>query len=178
MHQPIRLLILVAFVTFAAILPALFVTQAQAQDKDEDVVIVAIDGLVFEEPNDRSRVLVLDSPDVIRKKVKSAVTDSDPEVRYDREHKAGISNLLEIMAACTGRSTDDLVEEYGSGGYGRFKEAVAEAVIAELAPLRSAYEQLDDAEVARLMQKGALDARTKAEGYQNEIRKLTGLNPI
>jgi tryptophanyl-tRNA synthetase len=130
------------------------------------------------DPNERSRVLVLDSPDVIRKKIKSAVTDSDPEVRYDSEHKAGISNLLEIMAACTGGSIDDLVDEYATGGYGRFKEAVAEAVIGELAPLRSAYRQLDDAEVARLMQKGALDARTKAEAYQNEIRKLTGLNPV
>ena len=92
------------------------------------------------DPNERSRVLVLDSPDVIRKKIKSAVTDSDPEVRYDPEHKAGISNLLEIMAACTGQSIDALVAEYGSGGYGRFKEVVAEAVIAELAPLRSAYQ--------------------------------------
>ncbi len=56
-----------------------------------------------------------------------------------------------------------------------FKEAVAEAVIAKLAPVRSAYRDLDDREVARLMQKGALDARTRAEGYQREIRRMTGL---
>jgi tryptophanyl-tRNA synthetase len=126
-------------------------------------------------PNEKSRVLILDSPDVIRKKIKSAVTDSDPTVAYDWNAKPGISNLLEIMSGCTGTSVDDLAAEYESSGYGVFKEAVAEAVIARLAPIRSAYQQLDDREVARVMQKGALDARTRAEGFQNEIRKLTGL---
>ena len=128
------------------------------------------------DPNDKSRIDLLDSPDEIRKKIMSAVTDSDPTVRYDRAEKPGISNLLEIMAATTGRSIDDLVAEYGDGGYGAFKEAVAEAVIAELAPIRAAYEQLDDDEVARILQRGALDARTRAEGYQQEVRSAVGLN--
>ena len=128
------------------------------------------------DPNDKSRIDLLDSPDEIRKKIMSAVTDSDPTVRYDRAEKPGISNLLEIMAATTGRSIDDLVVEYGDGGYGAFKEAVAEAVIAELAPIRAAYEQLDDDEVARILQRGALDARTRAEGYQQEVRSAVGLN--
>ena len=57
-----------------------------------------------------------------------AVTDSDPVVRYDTDAKPGISNLLEIMAACTGRSIDSLVDDYGDGGYGAFKTAVAESV--------------------------------------------------
>ncbi len=126
--------------------------------------------------NPRSRIGITDSPEEIRKKVKSAVTDSDPDVRYDWDDKPGISNLLEIMADCTGDSIDDLVAEYASSGYGRFKEAVAEAIVAELAPGRSRYSELDDAEVARLMQKGALDARTKAEGYQQLVRKAVGLN--
>jgi len=126
-------------------------------------------------PNEKSRVLILDSPDMIRKKIKSAVTDSEPTVRYDWNAKPGISNLLEIMSGCTGRSIDDLAAEYETAGYGTFKEAVAESVAAKLAPVRSAYQSLDDAEVARLMQKGALDARTRAEGFQQEIRKVTGL---
>jgi tryptophanyl-tRNA synthetase len=130
------------------------------------------------DPNPRSRILIVDSPDDIRKKVKSAVTDSDPDVRYDAEEKAGISNLLEIMADCTGRTIDSLVDEYGSGGYGRFKEAVAEAIVAELAPVRARYNELDDQEVARLMQKGALDARTAAEGYQQEVRRVIGLDRV
>lgn len=128
------------------------------------------------DPNDKSRIDLLDSPDTIRKKIMSAVTDSEPTVRYDPAEKPGISNLLEIMSACTGRSIDDLVGEYGDGGYGAFKEAVAEAVIAELAPIRAAYESLDDAEVARILQRGALDARTRAEGYQQEVRDAVGLH--
>ena len=128
------------------------------------------------DPNDKSRIDLLDSPDEIRKKIMSAVTDSEPTVRYDRAEKPGISNLLEIMSACTGRSIDDLAAEYRDGGYGVFKEAVAEAVIAELAPIRAAYEHLDDDDVARILQRGALDARTKAEAYQQEVRDATGLH--
>lgn len=130
------------------------------------------------DPNEKSRVLILDHPDVVRKKIKSAMTDSDPEVKFDRENKPGISNLLEIMATCTGSSIDNLVDEYRNAGYGRFKEAVAEAVIAELAPIRSAYQQLDDDEVARVMRRGALDARTRAEGFQQTVRNATGLAPV
>ncbi|MBT8197373.1 MAG: tryptophan--tRNA ligase [Acidimicrobiia bacterium] len=128
------------------------------------------------DPNEKSRVLILDSPDVIQKKIKSAVTDSDPDVRLDWDEKPGISNLLEIMSGCTGRSIDDLVAEYGDKGYGVFKQAVADAVVAELASVRAAYKALDDAEVSRLMTKGALDARQRAEGFQQEIRKVTGLS--
>jgi tryptophanyl-tRNA synthetase len=126
-------------------------------------------------PNEKSRVLILDSPDMIRKKIKSAVTDSEPTVRYDWNAKPGISNLLEIMSGCTGRPIDDHAAEFETAGYGAFKEAVAESVAAKLAPVRSAYQSLDDGEVARLMQKGALDARTRAEGFQQEIRRVTGL---
>ncbi len=130
------------------------------------------------DPNVRSRIAITDSPDDIRKKVRSAVTDSDPDVRYDWDAKPGISNLLEIMADCTGETIDDLVGEYATTGYGRFKETVAEAIVTELAPVRSRFNDLDDAEVARIMQKGALDARTKAEGYQNIVRKAVGLNAV
>jgi tryptophanyl-tRNA synthetase len=128
--------------------------------------------------NEKSRINVLDTPDEIRKKIRSAVTDSDPTVRYGVATKPGVSNLLDIMSACTGRSIDDLVAEYADGGYGRFKEAVAEAVIAELAPIRSAYQALDDDEVARVLQKGALDARVAAEGYQQQIREIVGLGRV
>lgn len=127
------------------------------------------------DPNLKSRVLVLDSPEVIRKKLRSAVTDSDPDVRYDWTAKPGVSNLLEIFSACTGRTIDDLESEYQSSGYGVFKDAVADAVIAELAPVREAYDALDDAEVAALMAEGAARARELAEGYQAEVRRVTGL---
>jgi tryptophanyl-tRNA synthetase len=128
------------------------------------------------DPNPKSRIDLLDSPDEIRRKIMNAVTDSEPTVRYDPVEKPGISNLLEIMSACTGRSIDDLVDQCGDGGYGAFKEAVAEAVIAELAPIRAAYENLDDDDVARVLQRGALDARTRAEGFQQEVRDAVGLH--
>ena len=130
------------------------------------------------EENQKSRIFIIDSPDDIRKKIKSAVTDSDPDVRHDWDAKPGVSNLLEIMADCTGRTIDDLVAEFGSGGYGRFKEAVAEAVVTELAPVRARYRDLELADVARLMQRGALDARTQAEGYQQEVRRAIGLDRV
>jgi len=127
------------------------------------------------DPDEASRILVLDDPDTIRKRLKRAVTDSATDVHYDRASKPGVSNLIEIMSLFTGAAIEAIEAEYGTGGYGNFKDAVAESVIAGLAPLRSSYQQMDDTEVARLMQRGALDARTKAEGFQQAIRKRVGL---
>ena len=128
------------------------------------------------DPDESSRILILDDPDTIRKRLKRAVTDSETEVRYDWAKKPGISNLIEIMSLFTDASVASIEADYGSGGYGKFKEAVAEAVVAGLAPLRSNYEEMDDAEVARLMQRGALDARTRAEGFQQAVRRRVGLS--
>jgi tryptophanyl-tRNA synthetase len=128
--------------------------------------------------NVRSRVGIVDSPDVIVKRIKSAVTDSEPTVRYDPEHKAGISNLLEIMAACTGRTIDDLVAEYADGGYGTFKLAVADALVETLAPIRERYESLEDGDVAKLLAEGAGRARVQAEEYQREVRAAVGIDHV
>ena len=128
--------------------------------------------------NPRSRINLLDPPDEIRAKIRSAVTDSEPIVRFDPEEKPGISNLLDIMSACTGRTVEDLAGEFADGGYGTFKDAVAESVATELAPVRSRYDALDDVEVARVLQKGALDARAQAEGYQQEVRRAVGIDRI
>jgi tryptophanyl-tRNA synthetase len=128
------------------------------------------------DPDESSRILILDDPDTIRKRLKRAVTDSETEVRYDWANKPGVSNLIEIMSLFTDASVASIEADYGSGGYGKFKEAVAEAVVAGLAPLRSNYEEMDDAEVARLMQRGALDARTRAEGFQQAVRRRVGLS--
>ncbi len=127
------------------------------------------------DPNEASRINILDGPDDIRRKVSRAVTDSGSEVRHDPEGKAGISNLIEILALFTDHSIAEIEAEYGDGGYGKFKEAVAESVIESLAPIRRAYQGLDDAEVDRIMQKGALDARQMAEGYQQAVRRRIGL---
>lgn len=127
------------------------------------------------DPDESSRILILDDPDTIRKRLKRAVTDSETEVRYDWAEKPGVSNLIEIMSLFTGASVESIEAEFGGGGYGKFKDAVADSVVAGLAPIRSNYQDMDDAEVARLMQRGALDARTRAEGFQQAVRKRVGL---
>jgi len=127
-----------------------------------------------EDPN--TRVLLLDEPDTIRNRFKAAVTDSEREVHYDREKKPGVSNLLDILSLFTRRSIDDLVEEYHNTPYGHLKLTVAEAVVEGLSPIRSAFKALDDEEVTRVMVKGALDARTRAEGEMASVRKKLGFD--
>ena len=127
------------------------------------------------DPSPKSYVLLSDGTDQIVKKIKSAVTDTGTEVAFDRENKAGISNLLEMFSFFSGRSVDDLVAEYGSGGYGVFKVAVAEAVAEGIKPIREAYEGLSDAEVARVMTSSAQRARDMADGTIAMVREATGL---
>lgn len=127
------------------------------------------------DPDESSRILVFDEPDTIVKKFRRAVTDSGSEVAYDVAGKPGISNLLVILSLFTDRSIDDLVEEYNAMQYGSFKQLVADAVVEGLTPIRTSYKNLDDVEVARLMTKGALDARMRAEAEMVGVRRLVGL---
>ena len=93
------------------------------------------------DPNQASTVYITDRPEEIRKKIMSAVTDSGSEVRAG-EGKPGVTNLLTILSACTGRSLSNLEAEFSGKGYGDFKKAVAEAVIATLDPVRLRYDEL------------------------------------
>jgi tryptophanyl-tRNA synthetase len=127
------------------------------------------------DPDPESRILILDSPATVRRRVKRAVTDSGSEVRLDWEAKPGISNLIEIHSLFTGSPVSQIEAEFGAGGYGRFKEAVAEGVVAGLAPFRRAYDALDDAAVERVMEEGAAAARERAEAYQQAVRRRVGL---
>jgi tryptophanyl-tRNA synthetase len=110
-------------------------------------------------------VLMIDPPDVIRKKFKSAVTDSGREVRYDPQEKAGIANLIEIMAVATGEPVAAIEQQFDGAGYGAFKEAVGESVVELLSPIRERYEALraDERELQRLLAVGADKARRAAE---------------
>ena len=110
-------------------------------------------------------VLIADPDDVIRKKFKSAVTDSEREVRHDRAEKPGVSNLIEIMSVATGDPIAAIESRYDGQGYGPFKEDVGEAVVELLTPIRERYEALraDERELHRLLAVGAEKARKESE---------------
>jgi tryptophanyl-tRNA synthetase len=109
---------------------------------------------------EQGTVLVLDPPDVVRRKFKVAVTDSGREIVH-AEDKPGISNLIEIMSVATGETIATVESEYGGHGYGTFKSAVAEAVVALLEPFQERFHDIrgDPAELSRLLAVGADKAR-------------------
>jgi tryptophanyl-tRNA synthetase len=122
---------------------------------------------------------VLEDPKAITKKFKSAVTDSDTAVRHDRDAKPGVSNLIEIHAAVTGQSIAAVEQEFGAGGYGTFKGAVADAVVEYLRPVQERYAALaaDPGEVDRLLAVGADAAATIADAVLARATKAAGLLP-
>ena len=109
-------------------------------------------------------VLVLDPPDVIRRKFKSAVTDSGRDV-VRAEEKPGITNLIAILSVASGAAPEAIEEQYDGQGYGPFKEAVADAVIAMFEPVQRRYAELraDPGELERLVRLGAEKARAASE---------------
>ena len=129
--------------------------------------------------SEKGIVYVRDDPKRIEKKFKSAQTDSATDIRHDREEKPGVSNLLEILAATTGRDVEDLAQEYDGQGYGTFKTAVAESVIETLKPIQDRYAQLadDPGEVARLLAVGADRAREIAAPTLQRAKEAMGLLP-
>jgi tryptophanyl-tRNA synthetase len=106
-------------------------------------------------------VRIVDSPDVVRQKFKTAVTDSGRDVLHDPEGKPGISNLIEIMSVATGEPIAAIESRYDGSGYGTFKEDVAEAVVTLLDPIQRRYAELrsDEGELRRLLEVGAEKAR-------------------
>jgi tryptophanyl-tRNA synthetase len=121
-------------------------------------------------------VLMLDPPDVVRKKVKTAVTDSGTEVRYDPEQKPGISNLIELMTVVSGDSIPDIEARYDGAGYGRFKEDVGDAIVEVLRPIQQRYQEVrsDPAELDRLLAIGADKARAASSPTLEQIYERMG----
>ena len=109
-------------------------------------------------------VLMLDPPATIQKKVKSAVTDSGSDVRYDPQEKPGISNLIELMTVVTGDSIQQVEGRYDGSGYGKFKGDVADAIVEVLTPIQERYRELrsDVPELQRLLEVGAEKARASS----------------
>src|SRR5437588_9025248 len=124
-------------------------------------------------------VYVLDQPDVVLKKVRSAVTDSGTEV-VRAPDKAGISNLIEILAAVRGTAPEEIEREFDGEGYGAFKQAVADAVVTYLSPVRERYAQLraDEPKLEQVLEEGAAKARAVASGTLADVRDAMGVGPV
>lgn len=126
--------------------------------------------------NQTATVYLLDRPKDIEKKIKRAQTDSDNAVRYDREAKPGISNLMDIFAALTDKSHEEIEKAYAGQGYGTFKKDVAEATISVLEPIQKRYAELiDTPELDVILTKGAEKAREKASKTYEAVTKAMGL---
>ena len=122
-------------------------------------------------------IALLDEPNIIRKKFRSAVTDSDNAVYFDPENKPGIANLMSIMSAITGQSMDTIADTYSGKGYGVFKDAVADCVIEELAPLQDRFNKIsaDKAYLSQVMTTGAERAGRLAARTMSKVRRKIGL---
>jgi tryptophanyl-tRNA synthetase len=127
---------------------------------------------------EQGTVLVLDEPDAIRKKFGSAVTDSGREV-VRAPDKAGITNLIDILAVARGVDQEQVEREFEGSGYGDFKKAVAEAVVELLGPVRERYRELrgDEAELERILAAGAEKARALAAPTVAAVRDRMGIGP-
>src|SRR4029077_19513741 len=120
----------------------------------------------------------LDEPDAIRKKLGSAVTDSDRKIAWDREQKPGVSNLLEIHAALGRRDFPvEVAAQFEGRGYGDLKQEVAERVIVELTDVRERYAELrpDQAALEKVLAAGAEKARAIAAPTLAEVRDRMGI---
>ena len=121
---------------------------------------------------------LLDSAEVTLKKFKSSVTDDGKEVKFDEKVKPGISNLLTIHSALSGKSVSDIENEFSGKGYGDFKTAVAEVVIAKLEPIGKRTKELmdDPAELSRVLSNGAQKANEVASATLKAAYSAIGLS--
>lgn len=128
------------------------------------------------DPNPMGVVYILDSKDDVMRKFKRAVTDSETEVRFDAEAKPGVSNLMTIYRAFTGKTFEEIEREFQGVGYGDFKLAVGEACADGLAPVRDEFARLiaDKAHLEAVMRMGAEDAYGYARRTMSKVRRKIG----
>ena len=125
-------------------------------------------------------IAILDNPDIIRKKLRRAITDSESEVRFDPENKPGVSNLMSILSALSGKSMEAIQADFANTGYGAFKDAVADAVISALEPIQKRYAEIsaDKEYLQKVFSSGAERADAIARRTMRKVRKKVGLAPI
>ena len=122
------------------------------------------------DPNKKATIALLDDPKQIEKNIKSAVTDSEGIVRYDKENKAGVSNLMSIYSIFSGKTYAEIEEMYAGKGYGDFKSDLAQVVLGEILPIQERYYNLiDSPELDEILDRGAEKANMEANKM---IRKM------
>ena len=129
--------------------------------------------------NPQGVVRLVDEPDVIRRKFKTAVTDSGREVRHDPDEKPGIANLVEILSVASGETIAAIESRYDGAGYGDFKSDVGEAVVELFAPIQARYAELraDEAELMRMLSLGADKARAASAPTLAAMYERMGFAP-
>lgn len=126
--------------------------------------------------DDKGCICLLDPIDVIKKRIKSAVTDNFAHVHYDKENQPGIANLMTIYSAITGLSYEDIEAKYEGKGYGDFKGDLAEIVANEIAPIQERYNQiLNSNELNEVLDKGREDAKRLAFKKMRKVYRKIGI---
>ena len=126
-------------------------------------------------PNPGSYIALLDEPDVIRKKISRAVTDSGREIRYDPGTKPEVSNLISIYSHCANLSIAEVEAKYEGQGYGPFKKDLAEAVVAALEPIQKRYKDVrESGDLKRILREGAEKASAVAEQTLKSVKEKMG----
>ena len=128
------------------------------------------------DPNQNGTIYIIDDADTLRRKIMSAVTDSDTAVRYDVENKPGISNLMNIMSSLGGMSLSEIEDNFAGKNYGEFKKAVADVVVEALSPVREKYNALitDKDALNKVLADGACAAQRRADRIMSKVRRKVG----
>lgn len=126
-------------------------------------------------PNPGSYIALLDEPDVIRKKISRATTDSGREVKFDPVNKPEVSNLITIYSQCSGLSIEEVEKRYEGQMYGPFKKDLAEAVVSVIEPLQQRYREIrESGELRQILRQGAERASEMAEKTLQDVQRLMG----
>jgi len=127
--------------------------------------------------NQNSYIALLDCPDVVLKKLKRAVTDSDAQIKYDPENKPGLSNLLALYSCISNDSIDKIVENYQGKGYGAIKQDLAELISNTLAPIQQQFKSIreDNQMLFNILKEGQQKAQAIAQVTLSQVKKAIGL---
>ena len=127
-------------------------------------------------PNEMSRISLLDEPNKIKKAIMRSTTDSEGVIRFDIENKPGISNLLSIYSAFSGKTVEQLEKDYEGSGYGQFKKDLVEVAVDALAPIRERFNEIRNSqELLDVMKNGAERANAIAEPVVKRAKERFGL---